>query len=372
MVRRYSSYAELLEKAQSLTVIKERIVKDLHRTHLVSTDLEKQESLCKILLCVAYVFPEITYCQGMNCVAAVLLLALESEESCVFMFIAIIKDWSLAKIYEPGLPDLMLREFQFNCYAKKLMPDLYLHLKNEGITTGFFMSRWYLTMFSIYLPLETCLHIWDSVFHSKWKAIIKVSLALMVELKPKLVSMDKSTISGLLRDSARESVCNYDKVLKTAGTIKVKNSELRKFTEEFYIQLADFKLKNNESYFTEEENTALYETKLILAEHSEENLRLIQEIQKNIEVYGKKVEELWGEAREMEKQIHELENQIEAHCDRKAAYSRTLEELKKGYVEGKKVGILKEDLACIEGKILKTDEALRDLKREYIDKVLFI
>lgn len=353
-------------------MIKERIVKDLHRTHLVSTDLDKQESLCNILLCVAYVFPEISYCQGMNCVAAVLLLALESEENCVFMFIAIIKDWNLAKIYEPGLPDLMLREFQFNCYAKKIMPDLYLHLKNEGITTGFFMSRWYLTMFSIYLPLKTCLHIWDSVFYCKWKAIIKVSLALMVELKFKLVTMDKSNISGLLRDSARESVCNYDKVLKTAGKIKVKNSELRKYTEEFYIQLADFKLKNSEPYFTDEENTALCETKLKLAEHSEENLRLIQEIQKNIEIYGKKIEELWKEAKEMEKQVHGLENQLETHCDRKAAYLRTLDELKKGYIEGKKTGILKEDLICIEEKITKIDEILKDLKKEYIDKVPFI
>lgn len=343
----------------------------MHRTHLVASDLKKQESLCNILLCIALIFPDISYCQGMNCVAAVLLLVLESEETCVYMFAAIINDWKLAKIYEPGLPDLMLREFQFNCYAKRLVPDVYNHLKNEGITTGFFMSRWYLTMFSIYLPLNACLKIWDCVFYSKWKAIIKVSLALMVELKIKLVTMDKSHISCLLRDSARESVASYEKVLKTAGNIKVKNSELQKYTEEFYIQLADYKLKNNECYFTEEENTALFETKIKLAEHSEENLRLIQEIQKNIEIYGKKIEELRKDVKEMGKQVHELENVIENHCERKAAYIKTLEELRKGYDEQNKSGILIEDLNFIQEKIQNIDEILKDLKKEYIDKVSF-
>lgn len=336
---------------------------------MVATDLKKQESLCNILLCIAFVFPDISYCQGMNCVAAVLLLVLKSEEECVYMFAAMINDWKLAKIYEPGLPDLMLREFQFNCYAKRIVPDLYNHLKNEGITTGFFMSRWYLTMFSICLPLNACLKVWDCVFYSKWKGIIKVSLALMVELRSKLVTMDKSHISCLLRDSARESVGSYKQVLQTAGKIKVKNSELLKYTEEFYIQLADYKLKNNECYFTEEENTALFETKIKLAEHSEENLRLIQEIQKNIEIYGKKIEELWKDVREMAKQVHDLENLIENQCERKAAYIKTLEELKKGFNEQDKSGILQEDLNFIKEKILHADEVLKDLKKEYIDKV---
>lgn len=369
ILKTHTSYSLLLEKARSLTSIKERIVKDLHRTHLISTDESKQVSLCNILLCVAYLFPGISYCQGMNCVAAGLLLVLESEEDSMYMFVSIIQEWPLSKVYEPGLPDLLLREYQFNVYFKRLLPDLFTHFKNEDVTTGFFMSRWYLTIFSIYLPFEICIYIWDCIFNSQWKAIIKISISLMMELKGKLIVMDKAHISCFLRDSMRDFSLNYKKVLSEAWNVKVKKSDLNQLAQEFYIQVADYKLKNIEPYFTEEENTALYETKLKLAEHSEENIRLIKGIQKNIEDQGKKIEDLDREARDMEGQINELELMIENQCDKKVAYLKTLQELQ--VKVGDESGILNEDLWVIKGKIECIESVLKEMKKEYIDKVIF-
>jgi gas vesicle protein len=167
----------------------------------------------------------------------------------------------------------------------------------------------------------------------------------------------------------RDFSCNYKQVLRQAWSIKVTNSALEDLAQDFYIQVANYKLKNIEPYFTEEENTALYETKLKLAEHSEENNRLIQGLQKNIEDQGKKIEDLVREARDMASQMHELENLIENQCDKKSAYVKTLSELQGKVGDGS--GIYESDLNIIQEKINDIDFTLKEMKNEYIDKVSF-
>lgn len=328
---------------------------------------------------IAYVMPSITYCQGMNCIGGALLHILGDEEKSFFMFYAMIKNWDLEKVFEPGLPDLLLREFQYNFYAKKLMPDLFNHFKQEDITTGFFMSRWFLTIFSIYLPVDMTTRVWDCIFHSKWKSIIKISLSLMLELKQKLICMDKAGISCFLRDSVRENYSNCSAMLKKAYTIKVRNKHLNDLKEKFHIQVADYKLNNSEPYFTNDELAALSKTKLRLAEQSSERVKKIQEIQKSIELHGKIIENYKRESYSLSQQIHELENIIENHCEKKAALIKTLDELQDRYQKEQantsedpptNAFILKEDLIIIQEKIKNIDDTLKELTKEYINKVI--
>ena len=367
--------------SEALLSTKERITKDLHRTHLATDNDVMQSSLCKILLAIAYVLPNITYCQGMNCIAATLLSIIKHEETCFVMFFAIIKEWCLEKIFEPGLPDLLLREYQFNFYTKKLMPELYHHFKQEGITTGFFMSRWFLTIFSIYLPLEALEKVWDCIFYSKWKSILKISLALMMELQPRLLNMDKSSISSFIRNSARESTSDNKAVLFLAYDIKVTNKKLEQLKNEFHLEVAYYKLHNDEPYLTEDENRAIAEARLSLADKESENLVEIKEIQASIELNDKRISTFQKEHAELTLQIHELENNIENMCEMKGIYLKNLEDMQeKHYSDLKnltnkntssKFVISKEDLLLAQDKIRSIDDSLKELTKDYINKVIF-
>ena len=42
-------------------------------------------------MAVAYIIPNITYCQGMNCIGAALLQIIKNEEACFYMFVGIIQ-----------------------------------------------------------------------------------------------------------------------------------------------------------------------------------------------------------------------------------------------------------------------------------------
>jgi Rab-GTPase-TBC domain len=321
--------------------------------------------------------PNITYCQGMNCVAGTLLHVIQNEEDSFYTFKAIIDNWDLEKIFEPGLPDLLMREFQFNHYAKKLIPDLYNHFRKEGITTGFFMSRWYLTIFSICLPINVVEIIWDCVFYSRWKAIIKISLALMIELKEKLLGMDKAAISSFLRDGFRENNCDYRRVLVLAYGIKVTRKELDGIRQQFYIQVARYKLNNSDPFFDDQEIKALEDARLKLSEKNNEKIQEIKDIQSNIENYGKIIGNCQREYFEISSQMHELENLIESLCEKKAFYIRNFEELQQKYyidlndsTQSENQNILKEDLLLVQDKIKNTDDQLKKTTKEYISKVI--
>lgn len=315
----------------------------------------------------------------MNCIAATLLTVLKNEETCFFMFVSIIKEWQLEKVFEPGLPDLLLREFQFNYYAKRIFPELYNHFKIEGITTGFFMARWFLTIFSIYLPLQVVEKAWDCIFYSKWKAIIKIALALMDELKGKLLHMDKAGISSFIRDSVREGNSDYKAVLCSALPIKVTNKKLLELAEQFYIHIANYKLNNPEPYFTPEENLALAETKSKIVEIDLEKLVEIKEIQGTVEFYGKEIARLQKEYKDLTEEISNLENSIENLCELKAIYIKSLEEMQEKHLSDLKTlkvpvnslsYINKEDVLQAQDKVRVIDENLKDLTKDYINKVI--
>jgi hypothetical protein len=313
----------------------------------------------------------------MNCIAGALLHFLQDESSSFYMFASIITCWDLQKLFEPGLPDLLLREFQFNYYAKLSIPDLHSHFKSEGITTGFFMSRWYLTIFSVYLPVEVCLRVWDCVFFSKWKAILKVSLALMLGLRDRLAHMDKASVSAFLRDNHRAAADSYTGLLPAAYAVKVKNSRLAELKEQFFLKVADYKLHNLDPYFTNDEVNALDQARARLSEQRNENNRRVQEMQRFIEDSGKKIEAYRREKAEVDAQVHELENEIEMLCEKKALFIKVSEEMtekieasnRSGEIAAMKNFIIREDLNVMQEKIRNVEERLKGLTREYINKV---
>lgn len=104
----------------------------------------------------------------------------------------------MAELFNPDIPRLKLFFLQLDrmlCFAN---PDLYTHFTDEDITSSYFASAWFITIFTNSLKQnhdqdgkcnESLLQLWDYFLIAGWKAVVKLGLYVLtmdhVELKNK-------------------------------------------------------------------------------------------------------------------------------------------------------------------------------------------
>jgi len=59
------------------------------------------------------------------------------------------------------MPDYQIRTFQLEFLMKKYVPILIEHFNKNEINSDIFMSKFFLTIFSAFLPFEILCKLWD-------------------------------------------------------------------------------------------------------------------------------------------------------------------------------------------------------------------
>jgi hypothetical protein len=100
----YNKLLELSNKEkqnQKFFKICDEINRDLYRTFYEGkfTTQEGQDELGRVLQTIAYVRPEIGYCQGMNFVAGALLYFMENEELTFWIFLSMLDYFEMNSLY---------------------------------------------------------------------------------------------------------------------------------------------------------------------------------------------------------------------------------------------------------------------------------
>lgn len=117
-----------------------------------SADLETQQRpLYSVLNAVAEA--ENGYCQGMNFIAAVLLVEELTSEEAYVVFLFALQMKNLSKLFKPSfgfLNDFML---QFEAVVRKELPQIDLHMKALGFHPVMYCVEWFTTMVSYGLSL---------------------------------------------------------------------------------------------------------------------------------------------------------------------------------------------------------------------------
>lgn len=145
-------------------------------------------------------------------------------------------------IFLPGIPDLLLREFQLNYYLKSCLPDLYCHFERVDMSNSFFVSRWFMTLFAGFLPFGDVVVIWDCFFVEGWSAIIRIGIALFACVQDKLIGMELDEIAVFMKKFLFSEKFDVKGVLRKAWRIQVSESELKRMEEQFYLDKAKVKL----------------------------------------------------------------------------------------------------------------------------------
>ncbi|KAJ9112997.1 hypothetical protein QFC22_006093 [Naganishia vaughanmartiniae] len=105
--------------------------------------------------------PQIGYCQGMNLIAATLLLTYDAEEQAYWTFVSIIKNMLPDDWFTPSLQGSMIEQSVINDLVDALLPDVAAHLREMGVEVSAITFGWILSIFANCLPIETVLRVWD-------------------------------------------------------------------------------------------------------------------------------------------------------------------------------------------------------------------
>lgn len=186
-------YAACLQAGSSRAAVKQ-IELDLPRTfprHAWLAGEEGQAALRAVLTAYAGHNPDVGYCQGMNFLVGLLLLAVEQDcERCFWLLLVL-----LEKVLYPGTfaPNLDGCHVEMGCLGALLaqkQPRLAGHLNACGCEPSLLTTDWYLCLFATSLPPETAARVWDALFSEGRKVLHRMGLALLSMVGPRLLKLD--------------------------------------------------------------------------------------------------------------------------------------------------------------------------------------
>uniref|UniRef100_A0A8C9VRV1 USP6 N-terminal-like protein n=1 Tax=Scleropages formosus TaxID=113540 RepID=A0A8C9VRV1_SCLFO len=158
-------YEKMKAQARRYSADIKQIDLDVNRTfrnHIMFMDRfgVKQQALFYVLAAYSVYNTEVSYCQGMSQIAAILLMYMNEEDAF----------WALSQLltnqkhamhgfFVPGFPKLQRFQAHHDQILSKLMPKLKKHL--EQMSTGIYTTKWFLQCFIDRTPFTLTLRLWD-------------------------------------------------------------------------------------------------------------------------------------------------------------------------------------------------------------------
>ena len=189
-VKKKYNYKKILEEVKKNpdSVKNIDIIKlDIIRTSFDKDEEKKREQIGNMLKAIAKELPSLNYCQGMNQIASFLLDVCDNdEEEAFFVFISLMLDSDYSNLFKNELEKLNLLFYQFERILSNSLPEIYFYLKNNNITPGYFVSPWFITLFTDAFidkaeinNKKIIMKVFDLFIFGGWKAIIKVGMSLL-------------------------------------------------------------------------------------------------------------------------------------------------------------------------------------------------
>ncbi|MCL7029664.1 hypothetical protein MKW94_001655 [Papaver nudicaule] len=177
-----SYYDDLLKAVEGkVTPATKQIDQDLPRTfpgHPWLDTSEGHASLRRVLVAYSFRDCHVGYCQGLNYVAALLLLVMKTEEDAFWMLAVLLENVLVNDCYTDNLSGCHVEQRVFKDLLAKKCPMLYIHLESIGFDVSLVATEWFLCLFSKSLPSETTLRVWDVLFNEGAKVLFHVALAI--------------------------------------------------------------------------------------------------------------------------------------------------------------------------------------------------
>ncbi|QCE01947.1 TBC1 domain family member 2B [Vigna unguiculata] len=186
------SYYDDLTKAVDgkVTPATRQIDHDLPRTfpgHPWLDTPEGHAALRRVLVAYSFRDSDVGYCQGLNYVAALLLLVMKTEEDAFWMLAVLLENVLVNDCYTNNLSGCHVEQRVFKDLLAKKCPRIASHLESLEFDVSLVATEWFLCLFSKSLPSETTLRVWDVIFNEGAKVIFNVALAIFKMKEDELI-----------------------------------------------------------------------------------------------------------------------------------------------------------------------------------------
>ncbi|KAL4184829.1 hypothetical protein AMTRI_Chr10g227470 [Amborella trichopoda] len=177
-----SYYDDLIKAVEGkVTPATRQIDHDLPRTfpgHPWLDTPEGHASLRRVLVAYSFRDSDVGYCQGLNYVAALLLLVMKTEEDAFWMLAVLLENVLVNDCYTDNLSGCHVEQRVFKDLLAKKCPRIASHLESMDFDVSLVATEWFLCLFSKSLPSETTMRVWDVLFNEGAKVLFRVALAI--------------------------------------------------------------------------------------------------------------------------------------------------------------------------------------------------
>ena len=219
---------------------------DVMRMSFATNQKEKREQIENILRCLSIQHPETDYCQGMNYIASFLLHFTNDEKESFEIFNKILIYTDYADLYTNELHRLNKYFYVFDRIIYLFLPEVYIHLKNKAISVRYYISPWFITLFTSSFQHITerenpliLVFIFDVFILEGWKGVIKVGLCLMKHFESKIMNLGlESLLHFLINDILKFDFFqnqNFEKLKNMYDSIKIDSALIENLDYEFEI-----------------------------------------------------------------------------------------------------------------------------------------
>ncbi|XP_028917421.1 USP6 N-terminal-like protein [Ornithorhynchus anatinus] len=225
-------YEKMKEQARSFSSEIKQIDLDVNRTfrnHIMFRDRfgVKQQALFHVLSAYSVYNTEVSYCQGMSQIAAILLMYLNEEDAF----------WALAQLltnekhamhgfFIPGFPKLQRFQAHHEQILSKLFPKLKKHMDKEQMSTGIYTTKWFLQCFIDRTPFTLTLRLWDIYILEGERVLTAMAYTILKLHKKRLLKMSLEDLREFLQEQISGSLHFEDDLV--IDTLQASMAELRK------------------------------------------------------------------------------------------------------------------------------------------------
>lgn len=175
------TYNELKQQINNQTII-DMIQIDLPRTFpdniYFCSDSHLPSQLFNILATFAHQNSDVSYCQGLNYIAGLLLLATKDEEA-TFWLLKVLVEKILPQYYIKTMAGLLTDLAVLDDLIRIQDPIVHRHIKDIGMPWAVATTKWFVCIYAEVLPTETVLRIWDCLFYEGSKILFRVAITLI-------------------------------------------------------------------------------------------------------------------------------------------------------------------------------------------------
>ena len=239
-------YKEIIKKAKEAKDLQSTldiINLDVMRTHFETDQENKRNQIRNVLLSIAYTYPEANYCQGMNYISQFLLELTGSEEKSFDIFSAILNKTEYSQL---TINEFELIKKYFYVFERLIciyLPELYTTFKRNNINTNFFISPWFITLYTHSFNgnhTKILMHIFDLFVLDGWLAIARIGLMLLKYYQNDLFNMEFEELLHFLINELKEKYDffnnnNYDKFIQLYKEMKLPKGLVNNIENEYEL-----------------------------------------------------------------------------------------------------------------------------------------